>query len=471
MANSNSDRKANQKSSFIEKLFYSNKFLLVFSIVVSIIVWAIIAINYSEDTTRIVSDVQISVQSILSTQTEYVAFYSEEDLVADVEVMGSAYNVNQYNFDKDDITLEVKSEYVYETGYRILTLVATVDSSISGDVEVVSISPSTITVYYDRSSTETFNVLTEINQDLESLVEGSYTVGQAVPSMTTVEVTGPSTILDKIENVYFEVEFDESSLPLTQTTEVEAEISFGLTRSQDEEFLKISGITDGTMYAAVTIPVYANEFIPLSVKFVNQPAIYSSESPEYTLDPEEVEVSYSSSETNIEVISLGSIDFRTLTNELNVIEISVANTISASLVDTELEIITVTIDFSDLDKLIIEDNPSKVVLSNKDSEYEYTVDLDAQDLGGIVIVGPAESLAKITADDLQIEINVASLDLSKISAQTVDVSNITIVNDEIDDCWIVGEYEAKITATHIDDVVAAIDEDEEDVIVTTVEAK
>lgn len=469
MANSNNSRKTNQKSSFIEKLFYNNKFLLAFSIVVSVIVWAIIAINYSDDSTRIVSDVQISVQSILSTQTEYVAFYSDEDLVADVEVMGSAYNINQYNFDKDDITLEVKSEYVYETGYRILTLVASVDSSISGDVEVVSISPSTITVYYDRSSTETFNVLTEINQDIDSLVEGSYTVGQAVPSMTTVEVTGPSTILDKIESVYFEVEFDESSLPLTQTTEVEAEISFGLTRSQDEEFLTISGITDGTMYAAVTIPVYANDFLPLTVKFVNQPSIYSSELPEYTIDPEKVEVSYSSSEATLEAISLGSIDFRTLTNDVNVIEISVADTISASLVDTDLEIITVTIDFSDLDQLVVDESPSKIVLSNKTTDYEYSVDLGDQALGGIVIVGPAESLAKITAEDLQIEINVSGLSLSKTSAQTVDVSNITIVNDEINDCWIVGEYEAQITVTHIDDVVATIDEEDEDVIVTSVE--
>lgn len=441
--------KSNQKSNFIEKLFYNNKFLLVFSLLISFAIWTIITINYSEDTTRIISDVQISVQSILSTETDYVAFYAQEDLVADVEIMGKSYDINQYSFDKDDITLEVKSEYVYETGYRILTLSASINSSVSGDVEVVNISPSTITVYYDRSSTETFNVVTDINVDLDSLVADSYTIGQPVTSMSTVEVTGPATILDKIENVYFEADFVESDLPLTQTTEVEADITFGLSRSDEADFLTVSGITDGTMYASVTIPVYANEFIPLTLKFVNQPAVYATDTPQYTIDPTELEVSYSSSETNIEVLSLGSIDFRTLLNEVNVIEFVVEDTISANLVDDQLETITVTIDFSDLGKLVIEDQPSTYVLLNTDDDYEYSVDLDSQGLGGIVIVGPQESLDKLSVDDLQIEINVSSLDLSKTSTQTVDVLNITIDNSEVDDCWIVGEYEADIVVSEI----------------------
>lgn len=444
--------KSNQKSNFIERLFYNNKFLLVFSVFVSFIAWAIVTINYSEDTTRIISDVQISVQSILSTETEYVAFYSQDDLVADVEIMGKSYDIDQNNFDRDDITLEVKSEYVYETGYRILTLSASISSSVSGDVQVVNINPSTITVYYDRSSTETFNVLTDFNVDTSSLVSDSYTLGQPVCSMTTVEVTGPATILDKIENVYFEVDFDEDNLPLTKTTEMIATLSFGLTREDEAEYLTVSGITDGTMYAAVTIPVYANDFVPLTVKFVNQPSIYTSSSPDYVIDPDEVEISYSSSDTNIEVLSLGSIDFRTLSNEVNIIEFSVVDTLSATLVDDELEIVSVTIDFSDLGKLVVEESPSTFVLLNQEDGYEYSVDIDTDELGGIVIIGPQESLDKLSADDLQIEINVSSLDSSKTSTQTVTVLNITIDNDEVDDCWIYGEYEANIKVSEVAEV-------------------
>jgi hypothetical protein len=41
----------NQKSS-IEGLFYNNKFLMVFSVVVAILLWATVKINYSDNATR-----------------------------------------------------------------------------------------------------------------------------------------------------------------------------------------------------------------------------------------------------------------------------------------------------------------------------------------------------------------------------------------------------------------------------------
>ena len=40
------------RKSSIESLFYNNKFLIVFSVVVSIMLWASVKINYSADVTR-----------------------------------------------------------------------------------------------------------------------------------------------------------------------------------------------------------------------------------------------------------------------------------------------------------------------------------------------------------------------------------------------------------------------------------
>ena len=42
------------KKSKVESLFYNNKFLMVFSVVMAILLWATVKINYSEELTRVV---------------------------------------------------------------------------------------------------------------------------------------------------------------------------------------------------------------------------------------------------------------------------------------------------------------------------------------------------------------------------------------------------------------------------------
>ena len=65
-------------------------------------------------------------------------------------------------------------------------------------------------------------------------------------------------------------------------------------------------------------------------------------------------------------------------------------------------------------------------------------------LDEIVLIGPAESLKKISEDDLQVEINVSSLSVNSRIIQRVKISNISIPSDEVNDCWVYGEYEALI---------------------------
>ena len=148
----------NKKSS-IEGLFYNNKFLMVFSIVVAIILWATVKINYSADTTRTVSDLKISLANTVSQAEDIEVFFGSEDLLAEVEVSGKAYNINQHALTKDDIIVEAIGTYVDTAGYKVLTLTAKIaETSAASDVKITKITPSSITVYFDRKTTGTFNV-------------------------------------------------------------------------------------------------------------------------------------------------------------------------------------------------------------------------------------------------------------------------------------------------------------------------
>ena len=166
------------KKSSIESLFYNNKFLMVFSIVVAVLLWANVRINYSADVTRTLSDVKVSITDNISLPEDYKVFFDEEELYVEVEVSGKAYNVNQRALTKDDIIVETAGSYVDSSGHKTLNLTAKIaDTSTVTDVNIKKISPSSITVYFDKEVTDTFNVVANLENDIKTLATDKFTVG------------------------------------------------------------------------------------------------------------------------------------------------------------------------------------------------------------------------------------------------------------------------------------------------------
>lgn len=437
----------NKKKSKLESLFYNNKFLMVFSLVFAILIWGAAKINYSAETVRTVSDVKVSLSNTLSDGSDYVYFVDDEKLYVEVEISGKAYNINSNAVSKDDIIVEAGSTYIDSSGYKILTLSARLADGVGGDVKINSVSPSTIAVYYDRKATYSFNVEAKLKNDLGTLAEGEYTVGQPVASLSTVDITGPATVLNKLQNVYFEAEIPEEKLPLIESTEVPAEITYKFDGSADPQFLVCEGINDESNPPTVTVPVYVVGKVPVGVKFVNQPGIYSEESPKAVISPSEVEISYNPKDGDkYDVLYVGTIDFRQISNKVNTFSFKVDEKLGVSVVDKTLKKFTVRVDMSDMSQKTLDSAPGKIVYLNQDDSFEYEVDFDGGNLDSIILIGPEESLEKITADDIQIEINVSSLNLARSGAQTVEVSNISIQSDEVDDCWVYGKYTARVSA-------------------------
>ena len=435
----------NQKSS-IESLFYNNKFLMVFSVIVAILLWATVKINYSADATRTVSDLKISLSNTVSQAEDIEAFFGSEDLLAEVEVSGKAYNINQHALTKDDIVVEATGSYVDTAGYKVLTLTAKIaDTSTATDVNITKVTPSSITVYFDRKTTGTFNVEAKLENDMDSLVSDEFTVGQPVPSMSTVEVTGPATILNKLSKVYFKAQIDEENLPLSATKEFAAEIAYQLDRAGDSKYLTCSSINAESNPATVTIPLYVSKEVDTSVKFVNQPAIYSEELPSFRVNPSKVNVLYNTKDEEIESLYVGTVNFSDVSNKVNYFEFPVDEKLGVNIVDKSIGKFTVSLDMSSMSAVTMEKTPSKIVLLNQDENYNYIINYEKSELNSITVIGPAESLNKITNEDIQIEINVSSLSLNRTEEQQVDVSNISIASEKVNDCWIYGKYKAYIS--------------------------
>ncbi len=432
----------------IEKIIYNNKLLMVFCLILSVILWAAVKINYSAETTRTISDVKITVTNNTES-SDLVPFTGQEELFAEVVVSGKAYNINTYALSKDDIVVEASGGYIDSAGYKILNL--TVKASETGDlsdVEITSVSPSTISVYYDRKMTGTFDVEARITNETDTLAEGEYVVGQPVPSVSTVEVTGPATILNKMTKVYFEGYVIEDELPLTQAKVIPADISYELESKRYEKYLVCENINDESNPATVTIPVYVTKSVPTQVKFINQPAYFTENPPKVKITPSELKVTYNPAESeDYDFITVGTVDFRNLLNKVNRFSFEIDEKFKKPGIDTSFGEFEVTVDMSSMSKKTLDITDGKVVLLNQVDGFSYSVDTSRSNFDSVVVIGPKKSLDKITADDIQVEINVSSLSLLARGTQTIEVSNISIVNEQVNDCWIYGKYDAIIGVT------------------------
>ncbi len=436
----------NSRKSIIEKIIFNNKALMVFSVIVAIVVWATVKINYSEEVARTLSDVKINIASLVDEGSELVAFIDENELYCEVEVKGKSYDINSYSLSKDEIIVEASGTFVDSAGYKVLNLTAkTADGGMS-DVEITKITPSSISVYYDRKTTDTFNVEAKLSNDLNSLVEGDYAVGQPVPSMNTIEVTGPVTILNRLSKVYFTASIKDESLPLTASKNLPAKIAFDLENEDEAKYLICEGINNESNPATVTVPVHVTKEVETAVKFVNQPAIFSEGVDSVTVSPNKVKISYNPQDgEQFDKLYVGTIDFSKISNKVNYFEFPVDEKLGMNITDKSLEKFNVSVDMSEMSSKTLEKAPTKVVFLNQAENYNYSVDFENSNLDKIVLIGPEESLKKITADDIQVEINVSALSVNSRIVQRAKVSNISIQSDEVDDCWVYGEYEAVIS--------------------------
>ncbi len=443
----------NSNKSFIDRLFYNNKFLAVFCAVMSVVLWATVKINYSADTQRTVSDVKVNL-SETSENLDFTAFFSPEDLLVDVEISGKAYNINAKALTKDDIVVEASNTFVDSAGYKSVSLTARVAETATGDFEITKITPSTITVYYDRKITDTFNVVARIENNLDVTVKEGFTLGEAVPSMSTVEVTGPATILGGMKNVYFDAVIDESKLPLASSEELSAKLSYPVSRESDSKFLTCKSIDDEANPATVTIPVYATKTVPVTVKFINQPK--GMDTPDYNIYPSEVEITYNpKDEEKFTEFSAGTIDFKKLDNKLNSFTVEVdPEKIPVKLTDKEITEFEIDVDMSGYSKTTVSYSVANVLYLNKQEGMVYSLE-EGNGPGEITVIGPREYIGKIKSDDIRIEINVSALNVSRARGQMLD-ANITVDNSKLKNCWVYGEYSAFVLAMTEAEAAAAM---------------
>lgn len=213
-----------------------------------------------------VSNVAVS----LSVPNSLVMLEDKPQLVA-LKVRGSERTLKRLT--ENDFSIELKvdeSKYVPKKPYSLMIDPKDVKSPLG--VTVLSIKPSMIFVDFDRLASKT--VMLKASFDPDSKLPDGYVVGKALLSPSDVRVTGPGSVVDRIESM------QTRPIPLssiTQSFEYAAEIATAgpaLKVSPSKALVQVEIIkeSDSRLFKNVPIRILKSSgFRRLSVEMLSAP--------------------------------------------------------------------------------------------------------------------------------------------------------------------------------------------------------
>ncbi|HEX3025929.1 MAG TPA: CdaR family protein [Clostridia bacterium] len=263
------------KSKFkLNKIFYNNQILKLFSIVTAILFWFIVASSINPEYSRTIGGVKIQVDTSgkkFSDLGLHVISLSQDQL--SVGVTGPRYLIGKLN--ADDFTAVPDFDSVNKPGTYNLNL----DVKFSGSQSNMSISklkPGTISIRFDTMTTKKVPVKAALD---ENQLSDGYLAQSAVIEPSSVTITGPTTDVAKVTNAVAKI-----SIPQGTSRTVSGKEKIMLVDSKNKE-VSTEYISIDQEYAQVSVPVLKYKDVPLAVSFDNLPAGYDKKNISCVFDP------------------------------------------------------------------------------------------------------------------------------------------------------------------------------------------
>ncbi len=427
--NNNTKRKLNISFS---SLLYNKRFLLVFSFVISFILWMWVAIEQSPEIQKVITNVPVSIKYENSVPEKLgLQIFGQSDFYIDITVTGKKYIVSSLT--ADDFTVVANTNNADSSGKKVLKLHVE-EKEANSDFTITSYSENEIEVFFDRYQELELPITVNVNTSLDSIVPDKHKLGEAVPSVDRLTISGPSTIISQIETINAQIDVDEV---LTQTTTLDADI---VLLSKDGTAVDSSLLKLNETNITITLPVLKIVTLPTAVEFKNAPAYYTNNPISYSVYPSSVQAAVPVDlveTTKYYVVDI--IDFSQITNKKNVYKIKAEESKSYGFLDSNVSSFSVTIDASAMTTMNFIVPNSNIVIKNSDNSYDVKpVEYDGVT---ITVVGPENVLSELSGNDFQIMVEVPeqekTVDRIKMNGRVVVPNN--------KQCWSIGECSVTIS--------------------------
>ena len=390
----------------LRRLLYNKRFTIPFSVITAFVFWLVIMINQNPDIDRTFTDIPLNI-----TLDNTYAAENHMEIIGDVSAQKFTVTINGPSYVVS--ALKASDFYVYASAAAInspgeyqLEVSGARNTAVT-DYNIVSITPSTVNLYFDYVDTKEFTITAKA--DGAAATEGLVAETPVVSGTEndTITIKGPRTVMNKIDSV---VAYAAVNKTLSESATYDAEIQLF---DEDGNAIDKTNLTLSESAVKVTVPISKKKTVPVVADFTKLPSGITKSTPE-AID-------------KITQVTLSPIDITTISAGSNRAEVSAKLPEGVRILDS-IEHFTVTVDTSGYAEKTL--NISDVRYTGLSSGLKATTDTVIRN---VKVCGTKAVIAKLKDSDVY-----ATVDLSDKAAgeHTVTVTVRSVQNN----IWQVGTY-------------------------------
>ncbi|MDE6150290.1 MAG: hypothetical protein K2F81_09425 [Ruminococcus sp.] len=402
--------------------------LRILAAIIAIIIWVVLSITQYPTTTIQIANVPVvfSLDGTKANDKSLSPINLPNNLTVNVEIKGMKYEIGGYT--EKDLIATVNLDPVNNEGTYSLDI--NVESTHSSDqCTIVSVSPATIDVSFEKINSKTFELSTEMPY---VNVENGFTLKDIDVSPSEIEIQGTEKDLENLSKVSVRV---KDSLTLSENTVISTSDLIFYDKNNNVLLSDKYTVLNNKNFN-VSFSLNKIKDVELKLDFTECPDNFDSSVIPYVLSEKTIQIispildSESVTEKSIGSIPLNEVDLdKTFDFNLKLNDdeeiLSGSDKISVSFNQSGYTSKNFTVD-SDNFKIVNRPTGKKVSVKTKN-------------ISGVTIIGPEAIINSISAGDLTVEI-----DLKGIVKNGTVSKDVTVYSTKHDNIWCYGKYKAEV---------------------------
>lgn len=293
----------------IRRIFYNNRFVFVFSLVLAFLLWIVLAMNDTEHYPKRIGNVPIHITLSDEAQQKGLQVFSPTKTdTASVSIKGNTLLVNQISNADLQVVPENVSQITAPGNYRV-KLVGKNVGNLPSNFEFASVNPSEVTLYVDIAAEK--NMQISLPSTLDKIDTANYYSPGPTVNVDSVTVTGPKTQVDRIDHLG--IEYTPGNTALTATKTFDADVVAYDANGDKLDLNKM--VTLNPSKVTVSIQVQPKKTVTVKPVFTNMPdSINIDSGSTFTVTPSTIQIAGPQetldkiTEVNLEPIDSSQID-------------------------------------------------------------------------------------------------------------------------------------------------------------------
>lgn len=422
------NKQANKTSG--KNIFDNRKFVLVLSILLAVFAWIIVAGFIKPGETANLNDITINYRQKESNYKNLgLSLVGEPRETASVEVEGDSNVI--YKLRGTDVTIAPDYSNVTGAGTYVVPLRAT--REVDGNFEVVKIKPDSVTLQFEVMDKMTITV--QGKADGIEAADG-YFKDTIIVSPTTIDVTGPSSEIEKIVEAVAEVPDKEVR---TETKYYGASIKL---LDENGEQVDSSLITLSESEVEITVPILEVREIPIVPAYSGAPTNFDTEwfNSLITLSQDTIEIAAAKEDiNNLTECQIGPIDI----SQFDIAQTTVVYPVSFPEKSknkikniAQLNQVTATIDTSGLSQKTYKIDAENIEVVNAPAGL--TITPIAKTGINVTLVGPTDAIDGLLAENIVVQVEAYGITSEQGGQQNLPARVVVSSNNRV---FAVGQYQ------------------------------